>query len=53
MVSTLPVDIFMTWLASAFLASSERLSAGTMSSDIHRVCPDVRKRGSVRRSERS
>ena len=43
----------MTWLASAFLASRERLRAGTMSSDIQSVCPDVRKRGSVRRSDRS
>ena len=48
-----PVDMFMTWLASAFLARRERLRAGTTSSDIQRVCPAVRKRGSVRRSERS
>ena len=53
MRASLPVDMFMTWLASAFLASRERLRAGTMSRDIHKVCPAVRKRGSVTRSERS
>ena len=43
----------MTWLASAFFASRERLRAGTMSKEIQRVCPVVRKRGSVTRSESS